>query len=451
MDPFYDAIVIGAGPAGEVCAGRLGDAGKRVAIVESERVGGECAFWACIPSKTLLRSAEPYADAKRVPGSCQAVGGRLSFDAAAAWRNENVSDYDDTEHVPWLSQHHVELIRGEAHVEQRDAVRVGEKVYRCEALVIATGSTAHVPDIQGLTDGRYWTSREATSAQTVPRRLLIVGAGAVGVEMGQVFARYGSEVTLVEPGAQILAHEEPEVADVLAKGLQREKLTIKTGTSATKVVWSGALATVQLSNGETIEADAVLVATGRTPRTDLVAAEVIGLRLNHGAIQVDDRCRATQGVYAIGDVNGIAQFTHVAKYQGRIAADTILGREAKARYDAVPRCTFTDPEIASTGVSERQARERNIACAVGSVPYTSCARANVYFETPAEGLIKLVADKQRRMLIGAAIAGPLASEMIGIASAAILSRTTVDELLQVIQPFPTLSEAFFYALEAIKW
>jgi len=451
MDTRYEVIVIGAGPGGEVCAAQLGKAGKRVAIVESERVGGECSFWACVPSKVLLRSEDPYNASRRVPGSRAAVTGSPSFDQAAAWRNDSVSNYDDSDHVPFLKENNVDLIRGEAHVSERGAVQVGDAVYRYDTLVIATGSDPQIPQIEGLLNGRAWTPREATAAQRLPSRLVILGAGAVGVELSQVFARYGSKVTLLEPGPRVLTKEEPEVAALMTDMLTADGIAVLCKKKAAKVQWSESAVKVLLDDGAQIEADELLVAAGRTGRVKYFDAGALGLHIEKGAISVDDQCRAADNVYAVGDVNGVALFTHVAKYQARIAADAILGKQTRARYDAVPRCTFTDPEIGSTGLTEKNARAKQINVTTARVDLTSAARANLYYEQPAPGFIKLVADKDARTLIGASIVGPEASEMIGIATAAIHSKIRVDELLQMIQPFPTFSEAFFYALQALKW
>lgn len=451
MDSSYDVIVVGAGPAGEVCAAQLGDAGRRVAIVESERVGGECAFWACVPSKVLLRSEEPANAARRVPGSDAAVSGSTSFARAAAWRDESVSNYDDTDHLPFLRDHHVALIRGEARVDEPGSVRVGEHRFGCKTLVIATGSDPSIPDVPGLRGGKAWTPREATAAKTVPGRLAVLGAGPVGVELGQVFARYGSKVTLIEPGPAILSREEPETRALMATTLAAERVEVLTEHQARSVAFRNDGVSITMDDQRTIEADVLLIAAGRVARSANFDAGALGMQLRKGAIVVDNRCRAADNVYAIGDVNGISPFTHVAKYQGRVAADAILGKSTRARYDAVPRCTFTDPEIASTGLTEHQARERNAGCKVAKVDLTSAARASLYFDKEAPGFIKLVADAATHALVGATIMGPMASEMIGIASAAINQRTSVEDLLQTIQPFPTFSEAFFYALQAIKW
>jgi pyruvate/2-oxoglutarate dehydrogenase complex dihydrolipoamide dehydrogenase (E3) component len=450
VDRDYEVIVIGAGPGGEVCAAELGNGGKRVAIVESERVGGECGFWACVPSKALLRSEQPYTESKRVPGSKAGVTGSLSFAQAAAWRTESVDNYDDTSHLPFLRDNHVDLIRGEAKVETPGVVVVKNRPYSCDTIVIATGSDAKVPNIEGLHGGRFWTSREATSANAVPRRLAVIGAGAVGVELGQFFARYGSSVTIVEPGPHVLPREEPVIAQFMAEALKADGIDISLGAHAKSVRWTDRGVTVSFDGRPDLEADELLVATGRQPRLKTFNTQALGITIERGFIHTDMLCRAAENVYAIGDVTGVALFTHVAKYQGRIAASAILGKPEPARYYAVPRVLFTDPEISATGFTEAQAAERKLNYTIADVDLSVVARSNLFYGDQVKGHVKFIVDKDKQTLVGASVVGPEAGEMIGWATMAIQSGVRIGALRHIIHPFPTFSETFFYALDAIK-
>jgi pyruvate/2-oxoglutarate dehydrogenase complex dihydrolipoamide dehydrogenase (E3) component len=450
VDRDYEVIVIGAGPGGEVCAAELGKAGTRVAIVESERVGGECSFWACVPSKALLRSEQPYTESKRVPGSKAGVTGSLSFAQAAAWRTESVDHYDDASHLPFLRENRVDLIRGEAKVDTPGVVVVKDRPYTCDTIVIATGSDAKVPNIDGLDGGRFWTSREATSADAVPRRLAVIGAGAVGVELGQFFARYGSKVTIIEPGPHVLPREEPVIAQFMSEALKADGVDIILGAHAKSVRRTDRGVTVSFDDRPDLEADEVLVATGREPRLKTFNTQALGVKLERGFIHVDTFCRAAENIYAVGDVTGVALFTHVAKYQGRIAASAILGKPEPARYDAVPRCLFTDPEIGATGLTEAQAAEQKLNYTIADVDLSIATRSNLFYEEPVKGHVKFVVDKDKQTLIGASVIGPEAGEMIGWATMAIQSGARIGALRHIIHPFPTFSETFFYALDAIR-
>jgi pyruvate/2-oxoglutarate dehydrogenase complex dihydrolipoamide dehydrogenase (E3) component len=445
----YDAVVIGAGPGGEVCAAALAKGGMSVAIIERERVGGECAFWGCIPSKTLLRSFQPAAEARQTPGSRNAVSGDLSFDSAAQWRSDNVDHYDDASHLPFLHENHVELIRGEAHVSAQNKVTIGGEEVEFGRLVIATGSDAAIPHLPGLQNGAYWTNREATAATEVPPRLVVLGGGAVGVELAQVFARYGSRVTILESAMRILSSEDDDVAFALGKALQTDGVELRTQAPAKSVRASGTGVSVE-ADGRWIEGDRLLVATGRTPRSSGFGFERLGVALDRrGAIKIDERCRAAENAYAVGDVTGVAMFTHVAKYQGRIAAAAALGKPSPAKYDAIPRCIFTVPEVAAVGPTARELAEKKIDAVSATAGFDEVARSVLYEEETVAGLLRLTADRGRGVLVAGAIVGPMASEMVGIITAAIRNQTPLRALLDVVQPFPTFSEVFFSAAERL--
>ncbi|GAC1307728.1 MAG: NAD(P)/FAD-dependent oxidoreductase [Vulcanimicrobiaceae bacterium] len=351
-----DVVVIGAGSGGSACAMALAAGGRSVVVVEEERVGGECAFWACVPSKVLLRSAEPNAESARVPGSRRARSGGPDFAEAAAWRTSMVDAYDDCEHANGLRASGATLVRGAAKIVGPGTVVVGELTIRARDIVVATGSENRVPPIPGLADRPYWTPRDATAAASVPPKLAFLGGGAVAVELAQAYARYGSQVTIVEAAPRVTAEEEPEFSDFVRAMLEREGITLRTGADVRRVTWRDGAVTLEVADGAPIEATHLCVATGRSMRSARLGLETVGVTCDErGAIAIDERCRAAEHVYAVGDVTGKALFTHVAKYQARIAAAAILGSPASARYDIVPRCMYTSPEMASVGLTKEKA------------------------------------------------------------------------------------------------
>jgi pyruvate/2-oxoglutarate dehydrogenase complex dihydrolipoamide dehydrogenase (E3) component len=446
----FDAIVIGAGPGGSLCAIELATAGLRVAIVERERVGGECSYWGCVPSKTLLRSIDPRCQSSRVPGSREAVTGAASFAKAASWRDENADNYDDGLHAQRITDAGATILRGTASISEGRHVRVDGAEYTFEHLVVATGSAPQILQIDGLSDVPFWTNREATAASAVPTRLIVLGAGAVGVELAQMFARYGSGVTVIDRSERILPNEDARVAKYLQEQLAAEGVAFKFGAKASSVSFAAGLFKVVV-DGRRLEAEHLLVAAGRTPRTADLNLERLGVRFDEkGAVIVDDACRAANDVYAIGDVTNVGlMFTHVAKYQARIAAANILGRDARARYDAVPRCIFTDPEIGAVGRSAAELRAAGVRAVEVTVAYDEVARSVLYTEETTRGLLTLTAQAERHTLAGGAFVGPLATEMAGMLATAVRSELPVDTLADVVQAFPTFSELFYVGIEKL--
>ena len=432
----FDSIVIGGGPAGSACAFALAAGGQRVGLVEADRVGGECAYFACVPSKALLRAA------------CEAPG---DFAAAAAWRTDVVDHYHDAGHATALAESGTILLRGHARIMAPGRVAVDVDEHTASAIVIATGSKVALPKIEGLADGRpFWTSREATAANDVPRRLTILGGGPVGVELAQIFARFGSYVTLIEAGSQLLSREEPAVAQYAAKFLVADGVDLRTGVEAQRVTWAADTHTLYLSDGTTAIAERLCVASGRKPNAEGIGVEDAGAKLDDkGAICIDETCKAADGVFAIGDVTNIEPFTHTGKYQGRIAAATILGLHARARYDAVPRCVYTSPEIAAAGVTRKSAAERNLRITSARVRLDEITRPVLYGSPPTDGGIELFADANTRTLAGGWIVSPAASEMIGFVTQAIAAATPLATLLDVIPPYPTFSEALWVACDRV--
>ena len=448
QDEQVDVVVIGMGPGGEEVAGSLAEAGLRVVAVERELVGGECPYWACVPTKMMVRGAGMVAETRRLEGFAGTA--TVEPDLAPVGRRiraEATDDWDDQVAADRFESKGGRLVRGSARVTGPGRVTVDDRTYvATRGIVLASGSEPVVPPLPGLDETPYWTNREAVAALVAPQSLVVLGGGAVGLELAQVFARFGTDVTVVEGADRVLAPEEPEASALVTDALQRDGITVRTGARAVRIARDGDETVVTLEDGTSVAGAELLVSVGRHARVAELGLETIGLDPDAKAVEVDDRMRAGEGVWAVGDVTGVAMFTHIAMYQAGIAVADILGRPFQpARYHGLARVTFTDPEVGSVGLTEQQARSAGIQVRSGSAKVESSSRGWIH-GPGGQGILKLVEDADRGVLVGATSAGPVGGEVLSMLTLAVHAELPTETLRTMIYAYPTFHRGVLDAL-----
>jgi pyruvate/2-oxoglutarate dehydrogenase complex dihydrolipoamide dehydrogenase (E3) component len=448
----FDVVVLGGGPSGEVAVGRLGETGLDVALVERELIGGECSYYACMPSKALLRPGELLAETGRVPGVSEALTGELDVAAALSRRDEVIHNLDDSGQLPWLEKRDVKLFRGEGKLDGEKRIVVGDDVLEVrKAVILATGSGAAMPPIDGLAEAKPWNNREATTAKEAPASMLILGGGPVGSEMATAWSAFGTQVTLIEGGEHLLGRDEPFAGEQVAEALRKRGVDVRTSTKAESVRRDAGKVIVRLSDGDEVEGEEILVAVGRKPHSEGIGLESVGVEVNeHGFVEVDDQLRVgdRDWLYAIGDLNGRVLLTHMGKYQARVASDVILGKDARAVEErrGSPHVTFTDPQVAAVGMTLAAAEKAGIKARAVDVDTSGTAGASFIGKDTA-GTTRIVVDEDRGVIVGATFVGFEVSDMVHAATIAVVGEVPMEKIAHAVPSFPSRSEIWLNLLE----
>ena len=446
MAERFDVAILGAGPAGEHAANALVGAGRRVLLIERELIGGECSNWACIPTKTLLRPTEVRGESERAAGTAPAG---LLWPELDGYRDYMTSAGDDSARAKGYEDMGVTVVRGTGRLNGPGRVLVDGEDFEAEQILISTGSDPFIPPIEGLKKAGYWTNREATALHEIPASAVIVGGGPVGVELAQFLHRFGTRVDLVQGGPRLVPREDERVCELLTDALREAGIEVHLGAHAQSVRREGSERVLSLADGRELRGEQLIIAVGRRPRSRDIGLETVGVDPGEHGIGVDPRCRVTDGVWAAGDCTGVMLFTHLAKYQARVAMADMRGAPVNADYRAIPRVIFTDPEVAAVGMTEAQARDQGVDVASARISLAGSIARPYTYERDPRGELNLLVDRGRRVMVGAWAVSPLASEWIHQAVLAIRAEVGLDVLLDTVAQFPSYSEAFLSALQAL--